>query len=320
MPYYEISHLTRYTYSDFITASVMEVRMRPRTDERQTCTSFNIKLSPSARVLSYQDYLQNTIHFFDIPGAHHRLAINVESVVDIHPILDLPEALPASSWDALHVEHFDHDLFDFVQPGCYTTPTNLTRAFAAELGVRRRDDPLTTLRDLNTAIYRALGYKQSVTTVDSPVDVALANRKGVCQDFAHIMTILVRGLEIPCRYVSGYLFHRKSDHERSALDASHAWVEAWLPDLGWVGFDPTNNVLCDDRHIRVCVGLDYADSAPTRGVFTGVAETSLEVSVQVSRLEAPPADTLPLFTFDLPNYENQQRQPQPQQQQQQQQQ
>jgi len=315
MPYYEISHLTRYTYSEFITASVMEVRMRPRSDDRQTCTSFNIKLSPAARILSYQDYLQNTIHFFDIPGAHQRLAINVESVVDVHSVAGLPEALPASAWEALRPEHLDRDGYDMLRPGHFTAPTDLTRAFAAELGVRRRDDPLTTLRELNTAIYRALDYDQSVTTVDSPVDVALANRKGVCQDFAHIMATLVRGLDIPCRYVSGYLFHRKSDTERSAPDASHAWVEAWLPDLGWVGFDPTNNVLCDDRHIRVCVGLDYADTAPTRGVFTGVAETSLEVSVRVTRLEAPPVEELPLFTFELPNFENQQRQQQQQQQQ-----
>jgi transglutaminase-like putative cysteine protease len=314
MPYYSISHLTRYTYSEFITASFMEVRMRPRSDDRQTCTSFNIKLSPAARVLSYQDYLQNTIHFFDIPGAHHQLAINVESVVEVRPRPDLPEALPPLAWDALHVDRFDRDCYDMLQPGHFTTPTDLTRAFAVELGVGRRDDPLTALSALNTAIYHAMDYEQSVTTVDSPVDVALASRKGVCQDFAHIMATLVRGLEIPCRYVSGYLFHHVDNVERSAPDASHAWVEAWLPELGWVGFDPTNNVLCGDRHIRVCVGLDYADTAPTRGVFTGDAETSLEVNVRVSRLETPPAEEGPLFTFELPNYENQQRQQQQQQQ------
>lgn len=310
MPYYSISHLTRYTYSEFISASVMEVRMRPRSDDSQTCTSFNIRISPSARVLSYQDYLQNTIHFFDIPGTHQKLAINVESVVEVRPRPELPERLPETAWDTLHMDHFDRDGFDMLQPGRFTTPTDLTRAFAAELDVRRRADPLTALRELNTAIYHAMDYDQSVTTVDSPVDVALASRKGVCQDFAHIMATLVRGLEIPCRYVSGYLFHHVDDYERSAADASHAWVEAWLPGLGWVGFDPTNNVICGDRHIRACVGLDYADTAPTRGVFTGVAETSLEVSVRVSRLEMPPVEDLPLFAFELPNYENQQQQQQ----------
>lgn len=314
MPYYAISHLTRYTYSEFITGSVMEVRMRPRSDENQICTSFNIRISPAARVLSYQDALQNTIHFFDIPGAHQRLAINIDSVVEVRPGEALPERVPESAWEALEPARYEPALFDMTLPGSFTHPTELTQQFAEEIGARRRADPLTVLREMNAAIYEAMDYDQGVTTVDSPIDVALAGRKGVCQDFAHIMATLVRGLGIPCRYVSGYLFHRVDKNDRSARDASHAWVEAWLPELGWVGFDPTNNLICDQRHIRTCVGLDYADSAPTRGVFTGVADTRLEVSVRVSQLETPPMEDMPLFSFELPNFENQRQQQQQQQQ------
>ena len=125
------------------------------------------------------------------------------------------------------------------------------------------------------------------TRVDSPIDVALENRQGVCQDYTHIMIAMVRALGIPCRYVSGYLFHRAQSLDRSAADASHAWPEAYLPELGWVGFDPTNDVLVGGRHIRVAVGRDYADVPPTRGVFRGDAETDLSVAVQVSLSEAP---------------------------------
>ncbi|HLA45813.1 MAG TPA: transglutaminase family protein, partial [Aggregatilineales bacterium] len=127
-------------------------------------------------------------------------------------------------------------------------------------------------------------------------------------DYAHIMITIVREMGIPCRYVSGYLFHRDEDDDRSAEDATHAWVEAWLPELGWVGFDPTNNLICAERHIRVCIGLDYGDTAPTKGVFTGSAETELEVSVQVSRLDELPTEETPVFSFSMPDYENQSQQ------------
>jgi transglutaminase-like putative cysteine protease len=104
------------------------------------------------------------------------------------------------------------------------------------------------------------------------------------------MITLVRGVHIPCRYVSGYLFHRAEDQDRSAADATHAWVEARLPELGWVGFDPTNNLIAAERHIRVAIGRDYSDVPPTRGVFKGVAKTELSVAVQVAPANEPLAD------------------------------
>jgi transglutaminase-like putative cysteine protease len=146
------------------------------------------------------------------------------------------------------------------------------------------------LRELTTHIYEAFEYAPDTTKVDSSVDDALRARKGVCQDFTHIMLALVRPLGIPCRYVSGYLFHQNG--ARSSEDASHAWVEALLPTLGWVGFDPTNNLIAGERHIRVAIGRDYADVPPTRGVFKGNAETELSVGVRVSLAEQAPTDEL----------------------------
>jgi transglutaminase-like putative cysteine protease len=124
--------------------------------------------------------------------------------------------------------------------------------------------------------------------VDSPIEEALRSRQGVCQDFAHIMIALVRHLQIPCRYVSGCMFHRdESEKDRSLEGASHAWVEALVPRLGWVAFDPTNNLVGADRHIRVAIGRDYADVPPTRGVYKGEAQSELSVSVTVC-----PADSV----------------------------
>jgi hypothetical protein len=162
-----------------------------------------------------------------------------------------------------------------------------TKVYSADLWLH--SDPLTVLRTLNTQLNAIFEYTPAATRVDSPIDEAIRQRSGVCQDYAHVMLALVRTyLRIPCRYVSGYLYHRQDD--QSTADATHAWVEAWLPELGWVGFDPTNNLLAGERHIRAAVGRDYRDVPPTRGVFKGVAASELAVSVQVRKADDPTED------------------------------
>ena len=118
------------------------------------------------------------------------------------------------------------------------------------------------------------------SAVNSPIEVTLGSRQGVCQDFSHIMIAMVRNLGIPCRYVSGYLYHDELHHDRSAEGATHAWVEALLPGIGWAGFDPTNGVIAGSRHIRTAVGRDYGDVPPTIGTMKGRAETELQVRVR----------------------------------------
>lgn len=285
--YYTIRHVTRFRYSAPINQSVMELRLEPRTEGIQRCLNFKITLNPTANLMVYRDYLGNIVHHFDIPGQHRSLTITAEAQIEMKPALELPDNLPSESWDAL-----DTSEYDWLLPSNFTHPTPLLDDLARELNVVRRDDPLSLLRDLNRAIYDAFEYGQEVTKVDSPIDDALRARKGVCQDFTHVMLALLRPLGIPCRYVSGYLYHRAG--VRSAEDASHAWVEAHLPGLGWVGFDPTNNLVAGDRHIRVAVGRDYADVPPTRGVFKGRADTELSVGVRVL-----PADDLPMQDFKL---------------------
>jgi transglutaminase-like putative cysteine protease len=290
--YYSIRHVTRFRYSAPITQSVMELRMQPRTEGIQHCLKFGLALNPNARLMSYSDYLGNTVHHFDIPGQHRQLAIVAEAVVEMRSAPDIPDAGSPADWEV--IDQLAQAEYDMLLPTRLTRPTPALDALAAELEVMRRDDPLSLLRELNTRIYETFQYNPQTTDVDSPIDDALENRAGVCQDFAHIMIALVRGLGIPCRYISGYLFHRKNNGkgDRSAEDATHAWVEALLPELGWVGFDPTNNLLCGERHIRVAIGRDYADVPPTKGVFKGEAESELSVGVRVSMADDPPAEVV----------------------------
>ena len=152
----------------------------------------------------------------------------------------------------------------------------------------RRDDPLQLVLELNQRLFHYFDYVPRSTRVDSPIDEAILSGKGVCQDFAHTMIALLRHVRIPARYVSGYLYRSREDHDRSTPDATHAWVEALMPHLGWVGFDPTNNLIAHHRHIRTAVGRDYADVPPTHGVFRGKTASELYVAVKVEASERAP--------------------------------
>ncbi len=304
--FYSIRHDTRFHYGKPITESVMEARMQPRSEGIQRCLSFELNISPHARVWSYRDYSENTVHYFTMPGTHSALTVTARAMVEMKDSPTLPEALGPTAWDELDRAVAAGDFWEMLMPSRFVLPTESLRAFARELKLRRRDDPLRLLRELNTAMYNAFEYVPKSTKVDSPLDEALQKRKGVCQDFAHIMTALVREVKIPCRYVSGHLFHRDGYHDRSSDGATHAWVEAFLPPLGWVGFDPTNNLIAADRHIRVAIGRDYSDVPPTRGVFKGesTAESQLAVAVKIAPTDAPlpdaPEDELKPFSSEPP--------------------
>lgn len=289
---YTIRHLTQYRYTAPVAESVTEARMQPSTTAYQQCLAFRLQVRPAATVFSYTDHLGNIVHHFSQPGQHKELSIQAESEVLVAPRPPLPPALAPDAWARIDAAVAGGQHWDFVIPSEQTGPTAPLASLAAELGIERRGDPLTVLLGLNQAIHRAFAYEAKSTQVDSPIDEALTHRRGVCQDFSHVMLALARNyLRIPCRYVSGYLHPRRDD--ASAAAATHAWVEAWLLDLGWVGFDPTNNVLAGERHIQVAVGRDYQDVPPTRGVLKGSGGSELTVSVRVRPAPAAPTAVEP---------------------------
>lgn len=288
--FYFVQHQTRYRYDSPVSESIMELRMQPRSEGRQRCLSCFIKVNPKARVLQYRDHLGNHIHHFSVAPKHTQLLITAESTVEILPPDPLPESLPPSSWDELDHILAIEDHWEFLMPSDFASSTPLLEELAADIGATRRADPLTLVRELNAAIYTKFDYVRSHTGVDSPIDHALADRKGVCQDFAHIFIALLRNLRIPARYVSGYLYHSRPNRDRSADGASHAWVEALLPGLGWIGFDPTNNLIAGERHIRTAIGRDYADIPPSRGTYRGLAQSELDFLVRVTLTDAPAAE------------------------------
>jgi transglutaminase-like putative cysteine protease len=287
MNYYSIRHLTRFRYSRPISESIMETRMHPRSDSSQHCLTFSLSVSPRCRVFSYRDHLGNTVQHFDIPGEHNQLVIIAESVIEQQPLPDVPSFLAPDAWDALDDLIASGDYWEMLLPSTFALETPAVQKLAAQMNVVRRDDPLMLVQEINQRLYDYFDYTPSSTRADSPVDEAILNQCGVCQDFAHAMIALLRLVRIPARYVSGYLYRGREDHDRSTPDATHAWVEVLLPHFGWVGFDPTNNLVAHHRHIRTAVGRDYADVPPTHGIFRGKTDSDLYVAVQVQASEQP---------------------------------
>jgi transglutaminase-like putative cysteine protease len=288
MNFYSIRHLTRFRYSRPISESIMETRMHPRSDALQHCLAFSLSVSPRCRVFTYRDYLGNNVHHFDIPGDHTQLIIVAESVVEQQPAPDVPAFLAPDAWRALDEMVQSGDYSEMLLPSTYAVESPALLELAGKLEVRRRDDPVMLVHELNQRLFNYFEYVPKHTRVDSPIDFAIESRKGVCQDFAHTMIALLRHVEIPARYVSGYLYRSREDHDRSTPDASHAWVDVLLPHFGWIGFDPTNNLVAHHRHIRTAVGRDYADVPPTRGIFRGQTESELYVAVHVDAGEKAP--------------------------------
>ena len=280
---FEIRHVTEYEYDEPVRESMMELRLRPRRSLEQRVVNFELELDPRAQTFDYTDNFGNSVHHFDVPQAHRRLVIIANSVVETSAPPTPPDAVDRGEWQALAGDQVRADCFDFIPPHGLAIETPPLTAFIAErdIGALKRHDPLTALRALTATLYESFDYETGITGADSPIDHALIERRGVCQDFAHIMIAICRGWGIPARYVSGYLFTDRARGDRSDPDHTHAWVEAYLPSLGWLGFDPTNNVPAGERHIAIGVGRDYVDVPPTRGVFKGEAESKLSVGVQV---------------------------------------
>lgn len=288
---YKIHHVTAFRYDQPIRESVMEVRMRPRSEASQRCHEFTLKTLPAARTQSYTDYVGNVVQHFDIPSVHDHLEVTAVALVETyangvpHPVAQrgVGDGSALAVWQQLDALAHGAEHWDWLQASHFAKPSEKLSAFAEQAGLRREADPLTVLDKTCKALHAAIRYDRGATRVDSPIDECLDKKSGVCQDFAHVFIALSRSLGIPARYVSGYLFHREGDAEPAAGAATHAWAEAFVPGVGWIGFDPSNNTLAGDRHIRVAVGRDYKDVPPNRGVFKGPANQTLDVRVDVER-------------------------------------
>jgi transglutaminase-like putative cysteine protease len=207
--FYAIRHFTRYRYSRSVWQSMMEVRMHPRSEGNQRCFVFQLSVNPRARIFGYTDSYGNLVHHFDLPSRHTQLTIISDALVNIEAQSSIPEAMEYGAWQELEDLIEKKDYWDMLTPSHFARSSPQLEQLAEEIGANERKgrSPLAFLQDISSGMYRTFSYVKKSTAVNSPIEDALQSRKGVCQDFAHIMIALVRNAGIPCRYVSGYLYH-----------------------------------------------------------------------------------------------------------------
>ena len=277
-----VEHLSDFRYQEPAQGSLMVLRLRPREDGGQRVASFALEIEPAASPVAFADAFGNACHLFNVHRAHEHTAVLSQADVETAPAPDLPDRMGRDAWDALAETAAPLDHFEFLSPSRFARPSPALAAFTQANGLRRGDDPLSSLLEMSHALHTAFRYAPGSTAVDSPIEHILETGSGVCQDYTHVMIAIARAWGVPSRYVSGYIHREGVPGEQTPEGASHAWAEFLLPDLGWLGIDPTNDTLADHRHVRVAVGRDYADAAPTRGAVFGGGESQLDVRVRVS--------------------------------------
>ena len=280
---YEIEHISRYLYTTPVRHGVLSLCLKPRDDAGQRLLSFEIATSPPAPLNSETDVFGNTKQVLNVHREHQALEIASRSSVERTPGGEPAASLGADAWESIRSWSGAFANWEFTHPSLFARPSPALAAFVDESGIEAGDDPLETLLRLSDTLNRSFEYVPGSTSAISPIEHILESGQGVCQDYAHVMIAIARSWSVPARYVSGYLYTAGRDGDGSSQTASHAWVECRLPGLGWIGIDPTNGCLAAERHVRVAVGRDYQDVAPTRGVFVGGGESRLDVEVRVRR-------------------------------------
>jgi transglutaminase-like putative cysteine protease len=265
-----VVHTTEFEYDHPVTSSFNEARVTPRGDTRQNVILNRVETTPATRGYRYLDYWGTAVTAFDLHAPHRSLSVSSSSVVETDRSW-LPAASEAS-WDDLGT--------DVVASRYVPKDRKLTTIAKA---IAKNANPVEATIAAANWVHSEMEYEAGSTSVHTSAVQAYTDRKGVCQDYAHLTLLLLRSMGIPSRYVSGYL-HPKASAEigKTETGESHAWIEAWTGS--WWGFDPTNNTPITEQHVTVGTGRDYADVSPLKGIISGGGTTDLKVTVEVTRL------------------------------------
>ena len=287
---YRVIHHTRYDYSQPVVLAHNEARLQPRATAVQTCTASEVVIDPPPQQRAeHDDVFGNRVLYFALQEPHRQLAVTAISEVEIGPPVAVGDSpawetalrncwsrapIPRRGWRAQFAPRFAR-----------ATASPAARAYAAPSFTPGRP-LLDAVADLSRRIHREFTFDPESTTVTTPLSEVLAQRHGVCQDFAHLAIACLRSLGLPARYVSGYLetVPPPGQPRLAGADASHAWFAVYVPGAGWVDFDPTNDLLPTDRHVTTAWGRDYSDVTPLKGVIFGGGAHTLDVSVDMERL------------------------------------
>jgi len=272
-----VVHSTGYAYKSPVTASFNEARLTPRSDSRQNVILNRIETVPATRSYRYVDYWGTAVTSFDLYAPHTELEVTSSSVVET----DRGEKPKKVSWEDLNSEAVIDRYDEMLSPTDYVPASRRIQAVGRRIA--KYNEPADAVLAAAQWAHSELEYVPGTTGVHSSGLDAHREGKGVCQDYAHLTLILLRGMGIPARYVSGYLHPNREAAVGETIDGqSHAWIQAWTG--GWWNYDPTNDSDINEQYISVGVGRDYSDVSPLKGVYSGEGSTDLDVVVEITRL------------------------------------
>ena len=290
---YKIKHTTTYQYADFVSLCQNQARLTPKTDHKQICHSSHIEIVPPTSYLQqYIDYFDNKVTVFEIAKQHDKLSVTMISEVELlhkdstdFDSVDLQWKKVCNILSAPKTQTL-LKVSEFVLPSQFTPLEKGVRDYAL-ISFTPERNLIESCKDLMARIFHEFHYDPGFTTISTPLSVVFAQKRGVCQDFAHFALACIRSLGLAGRYVSGYIetLPPEGEVKLEGADATHAWFAVFVPDYGWVDFDPTNNVLPTEQHITLAVGRDFSDVTPLKGVVFGGGSQVLDVAVDMLRLE-----------------------------------
>ena len=285
---FDIRYTSRFDYASPISESQNALRACPTSDDRQTVSHYRVITRPSARVHSYVDYWGTRVDTFGIRAPHESLEVVAECTVDTTPSRAV--TVGPRPWD-VYEEQFRDEHLEFLAPSSHVSFNGEVARVAAEKAEQAGDDLVGTVLSLHRLVGTSFEYAPGATYVGVDVDELFATRQGVCQDFAHVLIAMCRSIGVPARYVSGYYFAVQDDSsdepDVDEVDVqTHAWVEAAIPEHGWLALDPTNRQQVGERHVKIGHGRDYDDVAPLKGTYVGGARHDLQAGVHMRRMVA----------------------------------
>lgn len=279
MSKFKIQHITRYLYEGTVRDSANQIMLYPIRDNHQEVLQHSIQVTGNPMIHIHTDYFGNQVGTFTYAYTHRELVIDSQLMV-----LTKTRALPedktpaADQWRELENLKWRIEYIDFLKQESFNSLPDIQGLIEEER--KKNVTPLQTAKHFSEYIYKTFEYRKGITTIETTLDEIWKLKSGVCQDFAHILLVMLRQLNIPSRYVSGYICPKKNGMRGEG--ATHAWVEAFIPFYGWLGLDPTNNCIVNETHVRLAVGKNFSDCSPVKGTYRGTAEHTLDVTVSVA--------------------------------------
>ena len=279
MSKFKIRHITRYNYEDTVRESANQIMLHPINDNWQSVLQHSIGVTDNSLINVHTDYFGNTVGTFTNAHPHRELIIDSRVVVETKSrVLPLDDKPVSEQWEEIGKLKNQIGIIDYTRQSRFHSFAEVEMVVDKERS--KNCTPLQSAQHLCEYIYQTFEYKKGITTVESTIEEIWKLKSGVCQDFAHILSVMLRQLNIPARYVSGYICPNKSGLRGEG--ATHAWVEAYVPFYGWLGLDPTNNCIVNESHVRLAVGKNFSDCSPVKGTYRGKSDHTLDVAVSVS--------------------------------------